>query len=839
MKLTLTTPTKLNILPESDHEVSELRRILKYKDKQVEMQIRNLKKNYYLRQRYGDEYVELQLSSLSKELWKSLLFEDDSGFWTYPGLLKRLTLSFTITGVSNLVPYPEYRLIPWSTTPKHEMYYYQREAMEELLKIPHSHVELPTGSGKSVLIMNLIKQSGLKTIVVAPSSSIVKQLYDDAIFCFGKKNVGLFSGAKKQHDKRIVIATAQSLVRVDGQSDAFNSLSHYESLIFDECFPYDTNVLTNIGSLRIGTLHKKIQSGEKIYALSWNEINKKFEYKKIKNSWKRPPQKTLQITTTSMKFNCTYNHKILTVNGWTEAVNLEINDCILSAPGERSVQVINDDQRDYVIGSFLGDGNLQVLKSGLPRLRVIHGEGQKDYLFFGHSLMSAVAGKLEIIEKNGYAQTKAYRFSTRSLWHKDFQEFPNKKTNCPQWIINLLNLKSLAVWFMDDGSLNGKLYTGSFDEDSVDRMIKKINEMGYECRKTLDKGKYYCIYFMPNGIKKLSCDIAPFVHESMQYKLRNSENKIFEKYKWISEVNTEFRVSKVLSMKDGKSEDFNYRDFLYDVEVEDNHNFVITSSRNKAIKSNGGLVVHNCHQCPANTFSEVCHGLLKDVPYRWFCSATPERNDGKDLLLEGIIGARVYEKSISELQEEGYLAKLTTLILDVDSPNPSYHSQNSVKMNQIHLYRNEKIASAIAEMTRKAVESNMPTLILVDEHEQEELLKKFMTVEYAYACGGSDVNDICDRFNAGKLMCVVGTSAVSTGTNFLPVQLTVCWQGGRAGTKVKQGAIGRSTRVHKATEKTSAKIVDFRVQGVHQLTRHANERIEYYREVGPVLFGKI
>ena len=83
-------------------------------------------------------------------------------------------------------------------------------------------------------------------------------------------------------------------------------------------------------------------------------------------------------------------------------------------------------------------------------------------------------------------------------------------------------------------------------------------------------------------------------------------------------------------------------------------------------------------------------------------------------------------------------------------------------------------------------------------------------------------------------MCVVGTSAVSTGTNFKPVQLTINWKGNKAGTKVKQGAIGRSTRLDPGSGKTSCKIVDFRVKNVPMLNRQGTERIKFYKQVGPV-----
>ena len=44
------------------------------------------------------------------------------------------------------------------------------------------------------------------------------------------------------------------------------------------------------------------------------------------------------------------------------------------------------------------------------------------------------------------------------------------------------------------------------------------------------------------------------------------------------------------------------------------------------------------HTLPANQFNYFCHSVLGHCPYRWFLSATQERNDGRDLLLEGIIG---------------------------------------------------------------------------------------------------------------------------------------------------------------------------------------------------------
>ena len=103
-------------------------------------------------------------------------------------------------------------------------------------------------------------------------------------------------------------------------------------------------------------------------------------------------------------------------------------------------------------------------------------------------------------------------------------------------------------------------------------------------------------------------------------------------------------------------------------------------------------------------------------------------------MLEGIIGPEVYAKSIQEGIDEGYLAKLSTLIFDVDSGS-NYTSARAVGMNQNHLYKNETILSIISAMVPDALNKGMPVIILVDEHEQEKLLRNRLGNIFTYARG--------------------------------------------------------------------------------------------------------
>lgn len=474
MLLVLETPTILRIKNLSDYELYNLRDLLKYKDGAIEQQIRQLQLNPYWFNRFGAEWVQLRQDDLKKELWKLLLFQDEKGYYTLPGLKKKILDIYPSTQTTSLIHYPQFKLRPWHKMPPFKPKDFQNEALTAFLDNPHSHLECATGLGKTFIAILLAKHTGLNTVIATPSAAIAKAVYKECQEYFGKKLVGMFGAGRKDIGKDILICVGKSLSMIEGE----------------------------------------------------------------------------QI-------------------------------------------------------------------------------------------------------------------------------------------------------------------------------------------------------------------------------------KEFEKYQV--------------------------------------------------------LISDESHTMAANQFSYFCNTVLGHIPYRWFLSATQERNDGKDLLLEGIIGPRVYEKTIQDGIAEGHLAKLSTLIVDVESKS-TYSSPNAVKMNQKHLYENEQILNFIAPMVKNAISAGMPVLVLVDEHSQELRLRDKLGDIYAYACGGSDTDKICEDFNAGKIMCVVGTSAVSVGTNFKTVRLTINWKGSKAGTKVKQGAIGRSTRTDEASGKTDCKIVDFRIKNVPMMLRHANARIKFYKAVGPVSF---
>lgn len=361
-------------------------------------------------------------------------------------------------------------------------------------------------------------------------------------------------------------------------------LNTYDYVFVDECFPYKQYIATDTGKEQIGVLVNKFKKGKDLPLVkSFNEKTKKFEYSKIVNAWNRGKKELFEIKSGKRKIKCTSNHKFLTNKGWIETSNLKPGYLIkTSEPGCGQMQLaLNDDQEQVVIGSFLGDGSIQKTSNYRYRMKVIHGKDQKNYCSWKADMFHC---SIKHVKNNGFSKKDAYTFATKtfSLGY----DFPKSKSTCPQWVLDKLDARGLAIWFMDDGSV-GKSYatisTCSFDEDSQKRMVKKLKEMGINCKYVSYSGYYYIIIFA-DGLKKLTDIIGPYIYSNMEYKVKGIKNK----YKWNHNYENYGYSSVDYVKKTGKSET------VYDIEVENNHNFIVCASTATKLNTNGGLIAHNC-----------------------------------------------------------------------------------------------------------------------------------------------------------------------------------------------------------------------------------------------------
>ncbi len=255
------------------------------------------------------------------------------------------------------------------------------------------------------------------------------------------------------------------------------------------------------------------------------------------------------------------------------------------------------------------------------------------------------------------------------------------------------------------------------------------------------------------------------------------------------------------------------------------------------------------HTLAAETLEAVFHGVLKNVPYRFFLSGTQVRGDGKDELLESIIGQKVFSLTTKEAIEGKYICPVKFFIFETTSKDTKqYKDALKAKRNQF-LY-NPNVADIAAKIANSAWNQGQEsTLILVEELEQIKMLKDRLKVpfDYVHSAAKADaagfgletrkVDEIVEAFNKGHIKVLIGTSCIATGTNIYPTHNTINWVGGSSEVKTKQGAVGRSVRLLEKSEyknfhkpKLYSKIYDFKIINIPLMENHLQKRISMYRE---------
>lgn len=268
------------------------------------------------------------------------------------------------------------------------------------------------------------------------------------------------------------------------------------------------------------------------------------------------------------------------------------------------------------------------------------------------------------------------------------------------------------------------------------------------------------------------------------------------------------------------------------------------------------ICVDESHTWAAETLEDVCFGVLANVPYRFFLSGTQTRGDGTEKLLQSIIGQTVFSLSTQEAVAGGYISPHEYRIVKIESSNPNYNTQDALDMKRAHLLKNRNICAFIAKLANaEAMTHRRQTLVLVEELEQIAMLMKLMKVPTAIAHSEKKLDRLLDlglekvdpsesveKFNKAEAMVLIGTSCIATGTNIFPVHHCINWVGGASEIKTKQGAIGRSVRLHyqnpwakNCTVKTNTIIWDFDVFDIHIMVRHLESRMGYYQESGSLI----
>jgi superfamily II DNA or RNA helicase len=262
------------------------------------------------------------------------------------------------------------------------------------------------------------------------------------------------------------------------------------------------------------------------------------------------------------------------------------------------------------------------------------------------------------------------------------------------------------------------------------------------------------------------------------------------------------------------------------------------------------MIVDETHQFGSEDLSKTAFGLLKDIPYRMFLSATPIRMDGTQKLLNGIIGECVMDIGLKEGIDKGYLSPLKFKIINTITPKTETIN-DPIEAKREHFLRNPNIAEIAGKLSNiNWTLKQENTLILVEELQQIQMIMKHITVPCGYVHSGSgteaqkyglkktDASLEIERFNKGETKVLIGTRSVATGTNIFSHHTINC-MAGTSEVATMQGAVGRSTRqtdkskysqYHKP--KLFCTIYDFNITNNETMIKQLEKRIKYYEQSG-------
>lgn len=350
--------------------------------------------------------------------------------------------------------------------------------------------------------------------------------------------------------------------------------------LIDECLPEDIYIETQQGKSLFREVKRKVDKGEVVLVKSFNENTKIFEFKPVVSVVSKGDKEVFEITTNGLnKIQATANHPFLTQNGWKrlDELNIGVDYLYLDKPNNQKTKYIpNDDQLQLIYASSIGDGSLEKGEYDYEyRVKFIQGDNQYNYFKFKQEVMNCC---FEYKSKSGYTGVK----SINNTISKQFILPVNNKLD----IINNLDLRGLAILYMDDGSklkdystLGVRISCNNLTLEETNCLINKFNEYGIEVKNVPNYG-YNELRINSKNAEKFFKLIAPYMHPDCFYKNPYSTGE----YKWNSNFeNFGGNIVKSIVKVGIKS--------VLDMEVADNHNFCVSKTN---LKTGSSIVVHNC-----------------------------------------------------------------------------------------------------------------------------------------------------------------------------------------------------------------------------------------------------
>ena len=520
-------------------------------------------------------------------------------------------------------------------------------------------LDLYTGFGKTVLGLKIISELKLKTLIIVHKGFLVDQWIERIQQFLPDARIGKIQGQIIDIEKKdIVLGMLQSLSMKEYPEDQFNS---FGLTIVDECFPFNTLVHTIDGPKYIGDLYNKWEHRELLPEilpdiLSYNILTKEFQYKKLTYAWRKESEDLIKIKMINNYIHCTPQHKILTIDGYKQANILTIGDIILNKYDvcnryNNICRALNEDQLQLIYGSYLGSGKI-----------IFHNNTNRYKLGIRHEYIDYCKWKINKLQLNlnSIKYNKKYKYNYFTTNSFDLSgKFHKNSSVIPEWLIDKLDIRGIAIWYMDSGYVNSSindnyiiLHAKKFGLNMKDMIINKFKSYNITCminsyKKNKSNGNNCYLSFNKENSLRFYILIYPYIITipNLKTKFINYFTNSNIPYIW-SNVYHNYGtniVTKISYSKNNCCLPYN-KPFVYDIEVEDNHNFILATKNNYLNNRNiiDGPIVSNCHHISAEIFVRALQKVV--TQYTLGLSATMNRKDGLTKVFKLFLGEVIHKE---------------------------------------------------------------------------------------------------------------------------------------------------------------------------------------------------
>lgn len=298
----------------------------------------------------------------------------------------------------------------------------------------------------------------------------------------------------------------------------------------------------------------------------------------------------------------TNDHQVLTLTGYCRVDQLRVGDRLVT--GERQ---LDSNGYQVLLGSILGDGCTcrPLRRSSRVKLAITHSPKQRGYLEYKASLLSpSLGGKIREVV-TGPNSFLAGRICGRYESAASYYLYEVAQSlNCVGPKLNLdagklfdqIGPLGLAVWYMDDGQYkmasNGPevfLHTNRYTEPVLTAMITALKEkfgiVATVNRRTPKDGSFPYLRIARSSHRDWFRLVAEHIHPELRYKLPDDTD--LPGFRALSAELGPPATEPVVAVQDRIDTVIPGFGVSFCLEVQDNHNFLVTHDK-------GFLVAKNC-----------------------------------------------------------------------------------------------------------------------------------------------------------------------------------------------------------------------------------------------------